>query len=73
MDITQTINLEIGYGIGSVSVLDTINKKYYVETFPARIPFLYLWFSKRAEKRVIDKAMKFISNKTFEQHQKMMK
>lgn len=73
MDVRQEIKLEIGYGIGSVHVCDVINKKNYTENFCDFIPFLYLWFSKRAEKKAIDRAMKFMSDKIFTDHQSLMK
>ena len=73
MDVNQTINLQISYGIGIVFVKDVVNQKQYREEFTTWIPFAYLWFSKRAEKRAINKAVDFVANKIFEDHQKMMK
>lgn len=73
MDVAKRIELEIGYGIGSVHVHDVVNKKHYTEYFPAFIPFTYLWFSKRAEKKAITKAMCFMASKVFVHHQILMK
>lgn len=72
MDITQDIKLEIGYSIGSVNVYDAVNKKGYNENFTTFLPFAYLWFSKRAEKKAIKRAMDFISEKVFQEHQNLM-
>lgn len=73
MDIKQEIDLQIWYGIGSVNINDIINNKQYSEDFITFIPFTYLYFSKRAEKKAIDKAMKHISKTIFENHQQLMK
>lgn len=72
MDIKQEIKLEIGYSIGSVNVYDVVNKKRYDENFTTFLPFIYPWFSKRAEKKAIKRAMDFISEKIYQEHQNLM-
>lgn len=72
MDINTEVKLEISYGLGIVKVFDCVNKKQYNQYFyQSKTPFIYLWLSKRAEKRAIKKAMSFIGKQIFERHQQM--
>ena len=74
MQIKDKIDFSIGYGLSSVYLDDNINKRHYYETFQgSRFGFIHRYFQKKAEKRIMKKAMKDISNQMLERHQKMAK
>ena len=64
MNVKYKIDLDIGYGLSNVSVDDVVNKISYEEYFySSRFEFIHKFFQRKAEKRGIDKAMKFIGKK----------